>query len=306
MTAVGLVGAKGAPGVTTTAVLLAAVWPRPACLLEADPSGGDLRWWQPRADGLPLRPDTGVVSLLAAHRDARPGPAALAAHAQQIQGGLPVVVGVGSPSQHRALSPTWPALTCVVTDPAGPPAGQLDGVAQLDVVVDVGRLGTDPGTDALLAALPLVMLVCRPTVASVAHARHALAALGALPMAGAPTPTGRAGLGVVVIGTANQQAQVRTALAPVGPDTPGDAELFFGHLADDPLAAGALAGQWTRRLDRSPLIASGRRLAGELHDLLIRADSTRTGSQRTAGPGAESAPPPADDRGSAAPGGAVR
>ena len=33
---------KGAPGVTTTAVALAAVWPRPVLLAECDPAGGDL------------------------------------------------------------------------------------------------------------------------------------------------------------------------------------------------------------------------------------------------------------------------
>ena len=33
---------KGAPGVTTTALALAAVWPRPVLLAECDPAGGDL------------------------------------------------------------------------------------------------------------------------------------------------------------------------------------------------------------------------------------------------------------------------
>ena len=32
---------KGSPGVTTTAITLAAVWPRRALLAELDPSGGD-------------------------------------------------------------------------------------------------------------------------------------------------------------------------------------------------------------------------------------------------------------------------
>ena len=33
---------KGSPGVTTTAITLAAVWPRRALLAELDPSGGDV------------------------------------------------------------------------------------------------------------------------------------------------------------------------------------------------------------------------------------------------------------------------
>ena len=32
---------KGAPGVTTASVALAAVWPRPVLLAECDPAGGD-------------------------------------------------------------------------------------------------------------------------------------------------------------------------------------------------------------------------------------------------------------------------
>ena len=43
MSALALVSAKGAPGVTTSALLLAAVWPSPSVLVEADWAGGDLR-----------------------------------------------------------------------------------------------------------------------------------------------------------------------------------------------------------------------------------------------------------------------
>lgn len=282
MTAIGLVGVKGAPGVTTSALLLAAVWPRPALLLEADPAGGDLRWWHCGADGLPLRPDTGVVSLLAADRS-RPAAAALIEHAQLIPGGLPVLVGVSSPSQHQALAPSWPALAALLSDRTQTPAEQPDGAGPpggvVDVVVDVGRLGNDAGTGLLLAAVPLVLLVCRPAVASVAHARHALSALRRRPPAAVPfsreLPVTTPMLGVIVIGTASDRQQVRTAMSSTGPELrcgSGGQELFFGHLADDPAAAAGLAGEWTRRLDRSPLVASGRRLASELHQLLNRAN----------------------------------
>ena len=40
---------KGAPGVTTTALALAAVWPRPVLLAECDPAGGDLVYRFPAA-----------------------------------------------------------------------------------------------------------------------------------------------------------------------------------------------------------------------------------------------------------------
>ena len=54
---------KGSPGVTTTAITLAAVWPRRALLAELDPSGGDvaLRLRGPR--GAPLSPEVGLISL---------------------------------------------------------------------------------------------------------------------------------------------------------------------------------------------------------------------------------------------------
>jgi hypothetical protein len=35
-----LVSASGSPGVTTTALALASVWPRPVIVVEADPTGG--------------------------------------------------------------------------------------------------------------------------------------------------------------------------------------------------------------------------------------------------------------------------
>ena len=311
MTAIGLVGAKGAPGVTTSALLLAALWPRPAYLLEADPAGGDLRWWQSGSDGSPLRPDTGVVSLLAALRSGRPGQNELTTHAQQISGGLPVVVGVSNPSQHQALAATWPTLAALLTHPNDSFAGHCEGRGSADVMVDAGRLGIDPATGGLLAALPVVLLVCRPTVASVAHARHALSTLRSLPSVGLPASRARheqQALGVIVIGTASDQAQVDTALTGTGTgsNSPPGRGLFFGHLADDPAAAAGLAGQWTRRLDRSPLVASGRRLASDLHELLRRADPTPIGADLTVAPGADSARPAAEQPLDVATGGARR
>ena len=50
---------KGSPGVTTTALALSAVWPRPALLMECDPAGGDLPYFMPAADGGVLSPTRG-------------------------------------------------------------------------------------------------------------------------------------------------------------------------------------------------------------------------------------------------------
>lgn len=277
---VALLAAKGAPGVTTSALLLAAVWPRPTCLVEADPSGGDLRWWQTNADGQALRPDTGVVSLLAAARSTRPpvGAAAgsldLTRHAQQLPGGLSVLVGASTPNQHHALAAEWPQLAAALTAPRlhtqqlhgdAPAADIADETDLVDVVVDAGRLTPDPATRRLLQAMSLVLLVCRPTVSSLAHTRHSLATL-----AGTTGTTGGAPLGavgVVVIGSPADRRMVRTALSD-GLRAGGDGGLFVGQLADDPKAAGALAGTWTRGLNRSPLVAAGRLCAAELFSYL--------------------------------------
>lgn len=238
MTALALVSAKAAPGVTTSALLLAAVWPSPALLVEADPAGGDLRYFLRNADGQPLRADLGVVSLLAAHTltgvvtDRR-----LLAHAQQLQGGLPVLVGPGSPAQAQALRGQWPQLATAIAS------------CEQVVVADLGRIDAQRTSDlTLLQAASLVLVVCQGSAASLAHARDLLARL-------AGHGVGAQGL---LIGTGAQRDDAQHAL--------GVAVHLLPH---DPSAAGALLGQsWSRKLDRSPLVAAGRRTATLLHEQL--------------------------------------
>lgn len=256
MTGLALISAKGAPGVTTSALLLAALWPSPACLLEADPAGGDLRFWQNSIDGAALRPDLGMVSLLAAYRagagaDRIAGPdRAVLAHCQQLPGGLPVLVGAGSPVQHAALGPCWPLLTASLQDSRQDPIAVGAGGSDVEPIVDAGRLIPDEHQARLLSAMSMVLVVCRPTVSGVAHTRDALAALLAQGVEA----------GVLVIGTPTEATQTQDAL---GLTTSGRSAVR--QLPDDPAAARSLAGEWTRKLDRSPLVASGRRLAAELH-----------------------------------------
>ena len=51
---ISLASVKGAPGTTTSAHVLAAVWPAPVLLADADPAGSDLLYRLRTADGLPL------------------------------------------------------------------------------------------------------------------------------------------------------------------------------------------------------------------------------------------------------------
>ena len=56
MALIAVASAKGAPGVTTFAVALAALAPRRAVLADLDPAGGDLVLRYPAPDGQPLPP----------------------------------------------------------------------------------------------------------------------------------------------------------------------------------------------------------------------------------------------------------
>ena len=87
---ISIASAKGAPGASTSAHVLAAVWPRPVALAELDPAGSDLVYRTRSRDGLPLDSDRGVVSLAAAIR--RDPAAPLRGHLALIEGDLPVLV----------------------------------------------------------------------------------------------------------------------------------------------------------------------------------------------------------------------
>ena len=234
MSTLALVSAKGAPGVTTTALLLAAVWPSPSVLVEADWAGGDLRSWLTDGNGRPLRGDVGVVSLLAAHH--RTGVLAdrdLLGHAQTLTGGLPVLIGPGSPAQADALRGQWPQLaTAVLTHPG-------------DVLLDAGRL-TRPALEQLqLLRTGQVLVVCRSTTASLAHIRDLLTRLrgsGLHPQ-------------LLLLGGPTERDDVSQALQTTTHQLP----------LDPPAATALAAGHWNRKLDRSPLLAAARRLAAELH-----------------------------------------
>ncbi|HZU79428.1 MAG TPA: hypothetical protein VE991_05890 [Acidimicrobiales bacterium] len=168
MTTVAFVGAKGAPGVTTTVCAVAAVWPdvRPVVVAECDPAGGDL------AARFGLGTERGMASLvLAARAEAGRGPTSapsLDPHVQELPGGLGVVVGpVGADAasvvdQQLALLParSWRGV---------------DGSADReDLVIDCGRLTPDaPGQRRILLEADLVVLVARGDASSIVNGRWA-------------------------------------------------------------------------------------------------------------------------------------
>ena len=147
---IALVSAKGSPGVTTAALALAAAWPRQACVLDADPCGGDVRvgigggaW--PAGRGLTelvVQSRAGLTEELLADHLHRP-----ADHSP------PVMAGLGCIGQASGVP--W--------DRIGPFLARLQGG---DVVADCGRYLFADGVVPLLAAADLVVLVAGSSLRS--------------------------------------------------------------------------------------------------------------------------------------------
>lgn len=227
---------KAAPGVTTAVLALAAAWPTDCrvVVVELDLDGGDVAAWH----DLPAQP--GLLSYAAAgRRDLRPD--ALLAHTQSLPGlgGVEVVAGPASPEQVEA------ALATLLTAGLGE---RLGGLAEVDVLVDCGRLRPISALTALLASAAATVLVARPTLAEVAHLRPRVAALRNT------QPT------VLLVGDRPYAAEEVAAVldAPV-----------LGVLAHDPRGAGMLAGhhEGGRGLVRSKLVRSAVPVAQRLAQL---------------------------------------
>ncbi|MFG2002513.1 hypothetical protein ACGFNU_25490 [Spirillospora sp. NPDC048911] len=266
MALIALAADKGAPGVTTAAVALGAVWPRPVLVAECDQAGGDLVYRLPAAaagDAQPggmLNPSRGLLSLAAtARRGLRSDQ--IAEHCQRLVGGLDVLVGITGAEQAQGMTWLW-----------GPLGRAFAGLDPVDVLADCGRLGAGTPVLDLMREADLVLLFTRATLEQVAHLRERVAALSAELRGGPP-------IGVIVLADPRDfRAQVAevdrvitsaqgrhaadTLAGPAGPPPP--AVTVLGGLALDPKGAELLAGSWGGRLDRSLLIRSAREVAGEL------------------------------------------
>ncbi|MFC0864891.1 MinD/ParA family protein [Sphaerimonospora cavernae] len=249
---------KGAPGVTTAATALGAVWPRPVLLAECDPSGGDLAYRLPGEDVGVLNPGRGLLSLGAV---ARRGLRAelIYEHTQRLVGGLDVLTGLTNAEQAAGLTWLW-----------GPLGRSLAALPGADVLADCGRLGSHPQMNDLIAEADEVVLFTRASLDHVAHLRERLTLLGR-----------RAG--VVVI--ADPRAY-RASIEEVRRIVSGWDVTFVGGLAHDPKGAELLRGQWGGRLDRSLLIRTARDLAGRLMAQLtadVAASDAQGGTRPTKG-----------------------
>ncbi|GAA0922936.1 hypothetical protein [Nonomuraea longicatena] len=221
---------KGAPGVTTAATALAAVWPRPVLLAECDPAGGDLAYRLPAADGGVLNPARGLLSLGAVARRGLE-PAQIHEHTQKIIGGLDVLAGVTHGEQAAGLTWLW--------EPLG---RSLAAIPNADVIADCGRLGTYPQIADLIAQATTTVLLTRPSLEHVAHLRERLS-------------VSKADGVVVIADPRSYRGQIDEVRRIVGPSV-----RFVHGLAHDPKGAELLRGSWGGRLDRTLLIRTARDL----------------------------------------------
>ena len=162
MVLVALVSAKGAPGVTSTALALVAAAGDEGLLVELDPSGGSVECWTGMAG------EPGLIPLVSGLRRSL-GPEHLLDHVVEAPR------GVGS-----VLAPTDGALA--ESTIAAAADRLMVALATLDrvVVVDAGRWSRSQATAGRIAGCDVAGVVCSPTVAGVEAARGLIEGLASL------------------------------------------------------------------------------------------------------------------------------
>ncbi|MEX2278909.1 MAG: chromosome partitioning protein [Acidimicrobiia bacterium] len=232
MSLICLGSAHGSPGATTTALAIAATWPehRRCLLVEADPFGGVI------AARYRLGDSPGLSSLAAIARRGLDDEVVWQ-HTQQLPGGIPVLIG----------PPTAEEAHAVLRDLARILAEWAVAQAEVDVIVDCGRIAPGSAMLTAMTAADLVLVVTRP---SIDQLRPAAARSTALTTGG-----------------------VRSGLLLVGdhPYGPGEVAATLdvdvaGVIAWDPRTAAVLTGLHgaVRDLRRTPLVRSAATLAAEL------------------------------------------
>ncbi len=151
MAVIALASASGSPGVTTTALGLALLWPRPVLLIDADPTGGSgllAGYFRGTREY-----EVGLVELALTASSIHDGLAEVAQHIDDTT--VSFVAGTRSHTQAPALRDLWQPLAEELAD--------LETTGQ-DVIVDAGRLGLVGSPEPLLANADLTLLVTRTTL----------------------------------------------------------------------------------------------------------------------------------------------
>ncbi|RLV47862.1 hypothetical protein D9V37_17240 [Nocardioides mangrovicus] len=245
MAIISVMSAKGAPGATTTTLLLATLWPAPTIVLDADPLGGDVGLRLQRSDGRAMDPDRGLLSVLPAARRGM-DPVAVAQHTQEAVGGQPVLVGLPGPEQAAAVAPMWPTLIDLFSQ-----------VSDADMFVDVGQVQATSDHLAVVLGSDLLLAVYRPTAWSALHLRRRLETL--------EEPARERGLRVGIVGIADpdqeRDRQAASAAIRSGLGWVRD----YGSIAYDPRAVVMFEGVTVYRPERSMLARSARTVAAQAY-----------------------------------------
>ena len=255
MAVLALTSAKGAPGVSTAALAMTLLWPRAALLAECDPAGGSsvlagyLRGTVEHSRGLlPL-------ALAQRHNELEQSLWSQTDPLTETTAPGTEAAGRGAP-EHRWL---LPGLSDAAQAPStaglwGPLGSLLASFerADIDVLVDAGRLGAAHAPTALLRQADLVLLVLGTSLPAVAAARARLAVLREEMAAINTADSALSGVGLLLVGEGRPYTG-REIAGALG--LPVVATLAWDPASAEVLAAGAAPG---RRFAGSPLVRSTR------------------------------------------------
>jgi len=266
-----LTSAKGAPGVTTTALALTHSWRRPVMLVEADPAGSSILAGFLRGS---MDHTHGLASVSLAQRQGVDIATALLEQSMLLAPDLLFIHGIADPAQAPTLAPVWA--------PMAEAFRQLDH-AGIDVVVDAGRAGSPHAPAPLLPVSDLVGIVTRTSLPDIyATSRLAPALATQLSRVG-----GDRALNVVTVGPGRPYTD-REIQSNVGlPVLPG--------IAWDPDAAEVFSVGAENRKGRSRLMQSAAALveviAGRIEQRRLELSPGAPGLGAP-GPGLDVRPPP--------------
>lgn len=160
MAVITLTSAKGSPGVTTTALALALIWPRPCLLLEADMAGSSsilAGYFQGQT-----RQDRGLIDLADAFRRDELTEGLNRASMPLPNSTARFVPGLRTTAQSGTMTRLWEPIATALR------ALERTGT---DVIVDAGRASTVGAPMPLLRESDLVLLVTRSSMPALAGAR---------------------------------------------------------------------------------------------------------------------------------------
>ncbi len=150
---IGLVSAKGSPGVTTAALVLAACAGPDGLMIEIDPSGGSLESWT----GVSGEP--GLVRVASGLRRSL-DPSAVEHGAVSVPAGVSSVLApVSGQLAESTIAAIGERLTTAMDE------------SERIVVLDAGRWCRSQPTARRIAGCDAVAIVCQPTIGSVEAAR---------------------------------------------------------------------------------------------------------------------------------------